>query len=715
MPSTYNHWLVALSLLVAVLVSYTALRLAARVATTEGNAGRLWLSVGAVAMGLGIWSMHFVGMLAFSLPIALAYHIPTTLASLAVAIATSGFALGITSGQRLTTARLAASAVVMGAGIATMHYMGMAAIAVTPAIAYEPWLVALSILIAVAASFVALRLFFQLREGHSLHQRLLRIAAALVMGLAISGMHYTGMAASRFSNASFCQGGVTLQNSWLAAAIGLFALGLLAVTLVTAVYDTHLQSRARIQAQRLAQANDELQHQATHDALTGLPNRLLFLDRLGREIARGERTGQPFAVLVIDLDRFKVINDTLGHGAGDQLLIEIARRLSNAIRAADTVARTGGDEFLLLVTDLREAADAATLAAKIVSELDRPVSLSDTEAHASASIGISVFPADGHDADTLVAHADEAMYYAKQVGRNGYQFFSPGMSVFSRQRLDLERDLRQALPLHQLELHYQPKIDVATGRVNSVEALLRWRHPTRGLVAPLDFISVAEECGLMFSIGEWVLREACRQARQWQRDGLPFIRVAVNISPIHFRQPKFLNIVRAALLDHDLEPHYLEIELTETTVMDHADTSVHILEELSRMGVIVSIDDFGTGYSSMSYLRRFPIDKLKIDRSFISDLTTNDDAAAIVQAIISLAHSLRLKVVAEGVETAEQLQQLSDLGCDQFQGFYRSAAVLPADIESFVRSAANTPPVQDDSQNQFMVTQSKLAAFKRSS
>jgi EAL domain-containing protein (putative c-di-GMP-specific phosphodiesterase class I) len=219
----------------------------------------------------------------------------------------------------------------------------------------------------------------------------------------------------------------------------------------------------------------------------------------------------------------------------------------------------------------------------------------------------------------------------------------------------------------------------------------------------------------MFSIGEWVLREACRQARQWQRDGLPFIRVAVNISPIHFRQPKFLNIVRAALLDHDLEPHYLEIELTETTVMDHADTSVHILEELSRMGVIVSIDDFGTGYSSMSYLRRFPIDKLKIDRSFINDLTTNDDAAAIVKAIISLAHSLRLKVVAEGVETAEQLQQLSKLGCDQFQGFYRSAAVPPADIESFVRSAANPPPIQDDSQNQFMVTQSKLAAFKRSS
>jgi len=713
MPSTYNHWLVALSLLVAMLVSYTALRLAARVATSEGRGGRIWLGIGAIAMGLGIWSMHFVGMLAFSVPIPLAYNVPTTLASLAVAVATSGFALAITSGRRLTTPRLAASAVAMGAGISAMHYMGMAAIAITPAIGYDPFLVALSILIAVAASFIALRVFFQLREGNSLRQQLLRVAAAVVMGLAISGMHYTGMAASRFSSGSFCSGGVTLQNSWLAAAIGLFALGLLGVTLVTAVYDAHLQSRARTQALRLERANNELQHQATHDALTGLPNRLLFLDRLGREIARGEREGQLFAVLVVDLDRFKVINDTLGHGAGDQLLIEISHRLSNAVRGADTVARTGGDEFLVLVTGLGEPADAAAAAAKIVAELDRAVSLGGTEVHPSASIGISVYPADGVDTDTLVAHADEAMYFAKQRGRNGFQFFNAGMSVFSRQRLDLEKDLRRALPLQQLELHYQPKIDVATGRMNSVEALLRWRHPSRGLVAPLDFIPLAEECGLMFSIGEWVLREACRQARQWQRDGLPFMRIAVNISPVHFRQPNFLEIVSAALLDHDLEPHYLEIELTESTVMDHAETSIHILEELSRMGVIVSIDDFGTGYSSMSYLRRFPIDKLKIDRSFINDLTTNSDAASIVKAIISLAHSLRLKVVAEGVETAEQLQQLSELGCDQFQGFYRSAAVLPAEIESVLRAACGTLPVQPETQQSFLQTQSKLAAFKR--
>jgi diguanylate cyclase len=710
MTALYSHWLVALSVVVAVLVSYTALRLAARVAASEGYAARIWVGIGAVVMGAGIWSMHFIGMLAFSLPIPLAYSIPTTLASLAVAILTSGFALTITSGQRLTMLRLASAAVAMGAGISTMHYMGMAAITVLPGISYDPLLVTLSILIAVTASFVALWLFFLLREGTSAFQRLARIAAAVVMGLAISGMHYTGMAASRFALGSLCRGGISLQNGWLAAAIGSAALGLLGITLAIAVYDAHLQSKARTQALRLEDANAALQHQATHDSLTGLPNRTLFLDRLGREIAHAERDGHSFAVLAVDLDRFKVINDTLGHGAGDQLLVEITRRLSGAIRTADTVARTGGDEFLLLVTGIRESADAAITATKIVSALDKPVSINGVEVHTSGSVGISLYPTDGASSDSLIAHADEAMYFTKQRGRNGYQFFNAGMSVFSRERLDFESDLRHALALKQFEVHYQPKLDVTTGRVNSVEALLRWRHPTRGLVGPNDFIPLAEESGLMFSIGEWVLREACRQARQWQLDELPFIRIAVNISPIHFLQPKFLDIVRSALSDNDLEPRYLEIELTETTVMDHAENSIAILEELSRMGVLVSIDDFGTGYSSMSYLRRFPIDKLKIDRSFIKDLTTSADAASIVKAIISLAHSLRLKVVAEGVETAEQLQQLRDLGCDQFQGFYRSQAVLPAEIEKFVQLAHEEIVIPDKSF--FMETQSKLAAFR---
>jgi diguanylate cyclase (GGDEF)-like protein len=710
MQSFYNTWLVGLSVCVAMAVSYTALRLAARIATSERPATRMWLGAGALAMGVGIWSMHFIGMLAFSLPIPLAYDIPTTLLSLAIAVVTSGFALILTSGRQLTFSRLAWGAVVMGAGICAMHYTGMAALVIVPGIGYDPALVALSMVIAVTASFVALWLFFKLRDGGSHLHRLARVAAAVVMGLAISGMHYTAMAAARFAQGSFCRGGVTFDNRWLAATIGLFALGLLVVTLVTSVYDAHLQSRTRTHARRLEAANAKLQYQATHDALTDLPNRVLLLDRLGREIAHAERDGHRFAVLLLDLDRFKLINDTLGHGAGDQLLIHVARRLSGAVREVDTVARTGGDEFLVLIADTRDQSDLAAVAAKIGKALGEPLNVNGTELHTSASIGISVYPLDATNADSLIARADEAMYCAKQRGRNAFQFFNLSMSVFSHERLDLENDLRRALSMNQLEVHYQPKSDVVTGRISSVEALLRWRHPVRGSVSPSEFIPLAEENGLILSIGEWVLREACRQASEWRHAGLPFIRIAVNVSPVQFRESNFLQTVQTALLDFDLEPQYLEIELTETTVMDNAEGSVAILEQLSRMGIVVSIDDFGTGYSSMSYLRRFPIDKLKIDRSFISELTTNAADASIVQAIISLAHGLRLKVVAEGVETEEQLELLRELGCDQYQGFYRSAAVPAAEIEASVRSSMEATNEPEDFQ--FTVTQSRLAAFK---
>jgi diguanylate cyclase (GGDEF)-like protein len=708
MTAVYNPWLVGLSICVAMLVSYTALRLASRVGTGERRYVRVWLTAGAVAMGVGIWTMHFIGMLALSLPVPLAYDIPATMGSLAVAIGTSGFALSITGGAQLTWRRLSAAALAMGSGIASMHYLGMAGIRIRPAISYDPPLVILSLAIAVLASYVAMWLFFRLRHGDSLRQALTRIAASVVMGLAISGMHYTGMAASRFAPGAYCSGGVRLDQPWLAASILLFALALLILTLVTAVYDAHLQSRDRRHALHLEEINARLQHQATHDALTGLPNRAFFNERLSQEISRAERGQRSFAILAIDLDRFKVINDSLGHAAGDELLVQVSRRLSAAVRIEDIVARTGGDEFLMLICDVDARAGAAAVAAKIGAKLDQGFEFQSLPLHTSASIGISLYPADGLAVDELVAHADQAMYFAKQSGRNTFHFFNAGMSIFSQRRLDMENDLRNALPSQQLELHYQPKMDVITGRISSVEALLRWRHPQHGFVSPAEFIPLAEESGLMFAIDEWVLREGCRQAREWQDAGLPFLRVAVNVSPVNFRQSRFLNAVRAALQDFSLDPSYLEVELTETTVMGDAESAVTILEELSRMGVLVSIDDFGTGYSSMSYLRKLPIDKLKIDRSFVSDVTTSADATAIVKAIISLAHSLRLKVVAEGVETAEQLEQLRRLGCDQYQGYFRSPAVLPARLAEMVLEAAPGTYTADFSQ-----THSKLAAFKR--
>ena len=555
---------------------------------------------------------------------------------------------------------------------------------------YSPWWVGLALLGALAVLYTGLRFAARVATSERPMTRIWLAAGAVAMGVGIWSF--------------------TLDNRWLSTIIGMFAFGLLIATLlITSVYEAHLKSSSRGHARRLEAVNAQLQHQANHDALTGLPNRVLFIDRLGREIAHGARDGRRFAVLLLDLDRFKLINDTMGHAAGDQLLTQAARRLTEALREIDTVARTGGDEFLVLISETRDQYDPGAIAVKIGKSLGEPFLVNGTEIHTSASIGISVYPADGSDADELVAHADEAMYFAKQRGRNSYQFFNHDMSVFSQDRLELENDLRRALALNQMEVHYQPKSEVQTGRVSSVEALLRWRHPTRGLVSPTEFVPLAEECGLILSIGEWVLRESCKQARAWQRAGMPFIRIAVNVSPIQFRQSNFLQAVHAALLEFDLEPQYLEIELTESTVMGNAEGSIEILEQLSRMGVVVSIDDFGTGYSSMSYLRKFPIDKLKIDRSFISELTTNPADASIVKAIISLAHSLRLKVVAEGVETAEQLQCLRELGCDQYQGFLASAAVNAQEIERSVRSGINADAVCDDP---FMKTQSRLTSYK---
>jgi diguanylate cyclase (GGDEF)-like protein len=465
-------------------------------------------------------------------------------------------------------------------------------------------------------------------------------------------------------------------------------LGLFGQSLRTRLQERRRELSASVETRdkSLVLVNAELRHQAIHDALTGLPNRTQFADRLAIAVHQG----QPFAIGVLDLDRFNVINDSLGHGAGDALLKLVAQRLNSTMRSNDALARAGGDEFLLLLHDVSAREDIEKLAVGWMDALSGPYHIQGTELHVSPSIGIARFPVDGADGHALLARADEAMYHAKKSGRNMYRFFDEEMMTFSsRERLVIEADLRHAVANSQLHLHYQPRVEIATDEVRSVEALLRWQHPTRGWVMPGEFISIAEDTGLILPIGEWVIREACNQARLWQLQGLPFLRVAVNVSPTQFRQPNFVEGVRKALATNSLEAAYLEIELTEATLMTNADESVAMLEQLSRLGVVVAMDDFGTGYSSMSYLQRFPIDKLKIDISFIRNLASNPDDVSIVGAIISLAHGLRLKVVAEGVETAEQLALLTGMGCDQYQGFFRSAAVAPADVESLLTPAGN--------------------------
>jgi diguanylate cyclase (GGDEF)-like protein len=461
----------------------------------------------------------------------------------------------------------------------------------------------------------------------------------------------------------------------------------------------------------LEAANRQLRHLASHDALTGLPNRLLLDDRLAQTITHAEREHHEFAVLVIDLDRFKLINDSLGHRAGDDFLKEAARRLKGVVRAIDTTARIGGDEFVMLLSGPLGRSDAVELGQRAIASLAPPVRLAGIDVHVSASIGLAVYPGNGTTVEALLAHADAAMYCAKERGRNNLQCYSAEMSTSTVEHVKFETELRQALARGEFELHYQPKVDTATGEVHSAEALIRWRHPERGLVPPDEFIPLADECGLIDSIGEWVVREACRQAKAWQREGIRPLRIAVNLAPSQFRLANLVEQIRQALATAELEPRFLEVELTETAVMSDAEESIAILEAISRMGVQVSVDDFGTGYSSMSYLRRFPVDKLKIDRSFISEVTNRPEDASIVQAIISLAHSLHLKVVAEGVETPEQLAFLKAIGCDQYQGFHFSPALAPTDFISLLRSsgAAARTPTEDWA----LRTQSKLVAFPR--
>jgi diguanylate cyclase (GGDEF)-like protein len=447
-----------------------------------------------------------------------------------------------------------------------------------------------------------------------------------------------------------------------------------------------LEQDVSARTQGLEAANRQLRHLATHDVLTGLPNRVLLDDRISQAVTHAHRDKTSFAVLLCNLDRFKLVNDSLGHGAGDHLLQQVARRLTEVIRDVDTVARLGGDEFVIVLSPGTSRQDAAAVAQRIIEAMQPVVEIAGITIHASPSIGIAFYPEDGVTVEALVAHADAAMFAAKHRGRNNVQCYAAGMEVGTHDKVRLESEMHSALARGEFELYYQPKVDTMSGHFYSAEALIRWRHPERGLVSPAAFIPLAEECGLIGPIGEWVLREACRQGRAWQLAGLPSLRIAVNVAAAQFRSGTLVETIRRALADAQFEPRLLEVELTESAVMSDPEESIKTLERLSEMGVLVSVDDFGTGYSSMSYLRRFPIDHLKIDRSFLSEITARSDDASIVGAIVSLAHNLRLKVIAEGVETTAQLDLLKTLGCDQYQGYQFSPPVPVADFERLMRS-----------------------------
>src|SRR5438445_568223 len=456
---------------------------------------------------------------------------------------------------------------------------------------------------------------------------------------------------------------------------------------IGAVIVFHDVSAARAMSQQMT-------HSAQHDVVTNLPNRMLLHDRISQSISLARRQHRPLAVLFLDLDRFKYINDSLGHAVCDQLLQSISKRLRASVRNSDTVSRQGGDEFVILLSEISHPEDAATSARKILFSLNAPHSIEGHDLDIAGSIGISIYPGDGEEAETLIKNADTAMYHAKESGRNNFQFFKSEMNRQAVERQSLEGSLRHAVERGEFLLHYQPKINLFSGQITGAEALIRWQHPDRGLVAPAQFVPIAEDCGLILPIGRWVLREACKQAREWQDAGLPFKRISVNVSATEFRAKTFLEGVSTTLRETALQARYLDLELTEGVLMQNAKSTASVLQELKRMGVHLAVDDFGTGYSSLSYLRQFPIDVLKIDQSFVRQISDDPNDSAIVRAIIDMGKNLKKRVIAEGIETQEQLALLQSWHCAEGQGYLFSRPVPAAQSAQLLQTGVSETAAQ---------------------
>ena len=698
--ASYDPGGVVLSVLIAAFSSYAALDMARRVHARERRAAAAWTLGGALVMGSGVWSMHFVGMLAFELPIDIRYSAPMTLLSWVLAVAVSALALALAARDRLDARTLGAGAAVMGAGICAMHYTGMAAVEIAPGIVWHAGWIAASVAIACAASAVALLLFFGMRRLEGAQARVAQAGAALVMGAAISGMHYSGMAAAGFPAGAVCLTRSGLGGHGLVSLIVTATVLLLSIGVLISALDARLQAEAsglaaslRQANARLHEANDELRRLAFVDPLTGVPNRTLFGDRLSHAVARvdraleepGRRDPERLGLLFIDLDGFKAVNDGEGHAAGDVLLREVAQRLQGVAREADTLARLGGDEFVLLVESIAGAPDAVAVAERVLEALRRPFELPQRRVTLSCSIGIVLYPDHGHR-DRLTGAADAAMYSAKNAGGDGYAVFEPRMQDGPAEQLDLQQALREALEADGLRLHYQPKVDARSGATTGAEALLRWPHASRGLVGPGVFIPVAERFGLIVRVGEWVIEEACRQLAAWSAEDCT-LSLSINLSAYQLRQPDLAERLGAALRRHGVAPGRLVCEITESAAMEDTPTTQRVIEQLTALGVKLSVDDFGTGYSSLAALRQLRPHELKIDRSFVLDVAANADARAVVDAIVRLGHALGLRVVAEGVETALQRDVLVGLGCDELQGYHFGRPV-PAEALGWHATAA---------------------------
>ena len=803
LTATYDVRLVTLSIVIAVFGSYIALDLAGQVCVAQGWARKLWLTGGAIALGISIWAMHFIAMLAYQLPIPIAYDFRIVFVSMAVAIALAGVGLFMVNRrQPLQRLPLVSAAMSMGLAIVGLHLTAMAAMRVAAVSFYEPKLMFLSVATAIGGSGSALWLAFPSRLETLLTASARKIGSAILMATAIVGMHYLAMEAVNFqqTNQPEAQFSSTVNSARLAVTVGIATLIILILTLIASFFgqrssamlaraealrqseerfrslvqnasdviaivaadctvnylspsvkrilgyepeaslgkkalelvhpeDVTLAESLYREAQRCPavnltnefrlqhidgawrdfeviinnllpepsvagivvtcrditerkQAESQMLYNAFHDALTSLPNRALFMDRLERALNQAKRQEDYlFAVLFLDLDRFKVINDSLGHTFGDQFLIAIARRLTVCLRPTDTAARLGGDEFTILLEGIKDISDAVKVVDRIQAELRVPVVLGDQEVFTTASIGIAE-SATGYDRPSdLLRDADIAMYRAKALGKARYAIFNTDMHIRAVARLQLENDLRRAIEHQEFQIYYQPIVSLKTGKVTSFEALVRWQHPNRGLLAPQEFLSVLEETGLSVLLEQWVLRTACCQMRSMQLafPAEPPLTICINFCSQYFAQPNLIEHIKAVLQETGLDAPSLKLEITERVIMENAESATALLLQLKALGIQLAIDDFGTGYSSLGRLHSFPINVLKIDRSFISDIKADAGNLEIVRTIVTLAHSLGMDVTAEGVETAEQLAQLRELNCEYGQGYFFS---VPLDSEA---------------------------------
>src|SRR3984957_2019772 len=686
---TTDVWALALATVMAILVSHTTLTLARRVSTVSARNSACVVLLSSLALGFGLWATNFVQVMSLWLPERPSVGISWFVLPFAVAAATQGCALLFIASRKPDAAAITGAAFALAVGAGMTRCAALDELPGLLVLQEElPWIGG-SFLIAFATFLAALWVWFRDPHDRSWRGGCARILATLAAAIGILGTSAQSLANSRLVFNACCEDTAS-PGRLLTISVAALGCAVLSITLVIAICCTRLKDRAGRNTRELEAIDARLQYLATHDSLTGLPNRQRFKDRLANSIADTQRAGRSLAIVVFDLDHFSAINHSLGHGVGDWLLTEVSRRVTGVISSSTTLARLDGDEFAVLIDNVAARLEAQTVATAILTAFEEPLRINGMEVSLRSTIGLSVWPDDGRRCDDLLDHAEVAMAIAKERGGGQSLFFQPAMSHSLHERLALENDLRRALAAEEFELYYQPEISAKTGKIAAAEALLRWRHPTKGLLAPSSFITLAEETGLMIPLGEWVLREACRQARAWQLELGCTFPVAVNLSATQFRHQNILQMIHSALTDAGLDARALEIELTESALMTNPEESAGVLKQLRKMGISVAIDDFGTGYSSLSYLRRFPIDKLKIDRSFIRDLTISRTDESIVRAIVSLARSVGLRVVAEGIESAEQLELVTRLECDQWQGYHCAAPQTAACFEAMLGDLSAT-------------------------